>query len=66
MMVVATDEKDGFLLHPCVEINLRRTMGHVALSIPPFRELRPAAPAAGWICPCDADRTDRQVSDKGS
>ena len=23
----------GGLLHPCVEINLRRTMGHVALSI---------------------------------
>ena len=38
MMVVATDKKDGFLLHPCVEINLRRTMGHVALSIPPFAD----------------------------
>lgn len=38
MMVVATDEKEGFLLHPCVEINLRRTMGHVALSIPPFAD----------------------------
>ena len=38
MMVVATAEKDGFLLHPCVEINLRRTMGHVALSIPPFAD----------------------------
>ena len=25
--------KEG--LHPCVEINLRRTMGHVALSISP-------------------------------
>ncbi len=24
-----------FLLHPCVEINLRRTMGHVALSMSP-------------------------------
>jgi hypothetical protein len=23
----------GFLLHPCVEINLRRTMGHVALAV---------------------------------
>ncbi|MCF0208262.1 MAG: hypothetical protein HUK07_02330 [Bacteroidaceae bacterium] len=30
MMVVKQSE--GFLLHPCVEINLRRTMGHVALS----------------------------------
>ena len=30
MMVVKQDE---CLLHPCVEINLRRTMGHVALSL---------------------------------
>ena len=35
MMVVADDEAHGFLLHPCVEINLRRTMGHVALSLTP-------------------------------
>ena len=33
MMVVANNE--GFLLHPCVEINLRRTMGHVANAIAP-------------------------------
>ena len=33
MMVVAREDKEGFLLHPCVEINLRRTMGHVALSL---------------------------------
>ena len=33
MMVVANDE--GFLLHPCVEINLRQTMGHVANAIAP-------------------------------
>lgn len=32
MMIVKNGE--GFLLHPCVEINLRRTMGHVALSFP--------------------------------
>ena len=38
MMIVATNDKEGFLLHPCVEINLRRTMGHVALSIPPFAD----------------------------
>lgn len=33
MMVVRGT--DGCLLHPCVEINLRRTMGHVALSLIP-------------------------------
>jgi len=33
MMVVRGT--DGCLLHPCVEINLRRTMGHVALSLTP-------------------------------
>ena len=38
MMIVAGAEGQGFLLHPCVEINLRRTMGHVALSIPPFAD----------------------------
>ncbi|MDD7318263.1 MAG: hypothetical protein SOZ80_03000 [Prevotella sp.] len=36
MMVVASEGNGGgFLLHPCVEINLRRTMGHVALAITP-------------------------------
>ncbi|MBR1556993.1 MAG: hypothetical protein IJ647_04435 [Prevotella sp.] len=34
MMIVSTPDKEGFYLHPCVEINLRRTMGHVALAIP--------------------------------
>ena len=45
MMIVAGKElsqlstlnsqlSSSFLLHPCVELNLRRTMGHVALSIP--------------------------------
>lgn len=33
MMIVGRDDRKGFLLHPCVEINLRRTMGHVALSL---------------------------------
>lgn len=39
MMVVAQHDlsdspsSPSFLLHPCVEINLRRTMGHVALSL---------------------------------
>lgn len=31
MMVVRTD--NGLAVHPCVELNLRRTMGHVALSL---------------------------------
>lgn len=40
MMIVSTHSDtdqpaDGFLLHPCVEINLRRTMGHVALALAP-------------------------------
>ena len=39
MMICASsglDNRDGkFLLHPCVEINLRRTMGHVALALSP-------------------------------
>ena len=33
MMVVA-DEEGRLLLHPCVEMNLRQTMGHVALRLP--------------------------------
>lgn len=33
MMVVARKDCHGFMLHPCVEINLRRTMGHVALCL---------------------------------
>jgi len=40
MMIVREDgtekpEEGNCLLHPCVEINLRRTMGHVALAISP-------------------------------
>jgi hypothetical protein len=31
MMVVR--QQQGFALHPCVEVNLRRTMGHVALDV---------------------------------
>ena len=31
MMVVR--QRQGFALHPCVEVNLRRTMGHVALDV---------------------------------
>lgn len=35
MMAVAKDNGEGFMLHPCVELNLRRTMGHVALALSP-------------------------------
>lgn len=35
MMIVPRTNRDGFLVHPCVEVNLRRTMGHVALSLSP-------------------------------
>ena len=38
MMVVKADDGEGVWLHPCVEINLRRTMGHVALAIPPYAD----------------------------
>lgn len=34
-MMVVKDEHGDMLLHPCVEMNLRRTMGHVALSLSP-------------------------------
>lgn len=33
-MMVVKDCQDRTVLHPCVELNLRRTMGHVALSLP--------------------------------
>ena len=32
MMIVSGEEK-GFLVNPCIEVNLRRTMGHVANSV---------------------------------
>jgi hypothetical protein len=33
MMVLSIPDNQGFLIHPCVEINLRRTMGHVAIEM---------------------------------
>ena len=33
MMIVRGNDERHFLLNPCVEINLRRTMGHVALAL---------------------------------
>ena len=35
MMIVSAPGHEGFLLHPCVEINFRMTMGHVALALSP-------------------------------
>lgn len=35
MMICAMPEDKCYCLHPCVEINLRRTMGHVALALTP-------------------------------
>lgn len=35
MMAVGGDTDDTTFLHPCVELNLRRTMGHVALALTP-------------------------------
>lgn len=35
MMIVAPDNASLLQLHPCVELNLRRTMGHVALALTP-------------------------------
>lgn len=34
MMIVRGVGLNEFLLHPCVEVNLRRTMGHVSLHLP--------------------------------
>ena len=31
--MMVTDDGEGLKLHPCVEINMRRTMGHVAISL---------------------------------
>lgn len=33
MMIVGCSEKQKCMIHPCVEINFRKTMGHVALSL---------------------------------
>jgi hypothetical protein len=36
--MMITSATDGFMMHPCVEINLRRTMGHTALMLSPDDE----------------------------
>ena len=33
MMVVTDPKTEKFLIHPCVEVNLRHTMGHLAISL---------------------------------
>ena len=33
MMILSNPDGQGFSVHPCVEINLRRTMGHVAIEM---------------------------------
>ena len=48
MMIVAREDADGFLLHPCVEINLRRTMGHVALALSPMDDIKEGAMAINY------------------
>lgn len=56
MMIVAkngtsymeNDKYDGFLLHPCVEINLRRTMGHVALALSPIDDIKQGTMAINY------------------
>ena len=35
MMVVGKVSEKGFYVHPCVELNLRHTMGHLALTLSP-------------------------------
>ncbi|MDE5986793.1 MAG: hypothetical protein K2H16_05870 [Prevotella sp.] len=40
MMIVRSQDCDSFLLDPCVEINLRRTMGHVALTLSAFESVQ--------------------------
>lgn len=52
MMIVRGNDGEGFLLHPCVEINMRRTMGHVALNISPKEEGRPYLMNIEYGSPC--------------
>lgn len=48
MMIVAKENGEGFLLHPCVEINLRRTMGHVALALSPYDDIKEGSMAISY------------------
>lgn len=42
MMILARPDGQGFSVHPCVEINLRRTMGHVAIAMADASPLAPS------------------------
>lgn len=56
MMVV--EEGDSLKLHPCVEVNLRRTMGHVAMSLRKFvKERKMGLFLLDYYCP---DREDER------
>ena len=46
MMLVKTAQ--GIMLHPCIEVNLRRTMGYVALDVARAR-LALGAEAVVWV-----------------
>lgn len=42
MMILSRSDGQGFSVHPCVEINLRRTMGHVAIAMADASPLAPS------------------------
>lgn len=39
MMIVSPNSGEGFKIHPCVELNMRRTMGHVALDLAKYSDV---------------------------
>lgn len=49
MMLVKTSQ--GIMLHPCIEVNLRRTMGYVALDVARAEYDLPSVlrPLFGWF-----------------
>ena len=53
MMLCRVEGRDGLCVHPCVEVNLRRTMGRVAADLARF--LAPGAKARFAIDYCAAE-----------